>query len=70
MSHAVRNNAAVVPVGIATRKVRAKSHCQLTATSGASKQTRFIQTSGEIRFLSGSARLSVKLLLAGASIMR
>ena len=46
MSHAVRNNAVVVPAAMTSPKLRAKSHCQLTATSGASRQSKFSATIG------------------------
>jgi hypothetical protein len=70
MSHAVRKSAAIPAVETGESKLAAKSHNQHTATSGASRQTAFNQTSGEMRILGGRSSRSVKLLLAVAAIMR
>jgi hypothetical protein len=70
MSHAVRKSAAVPAAETGASKLAAKSHSQHTATSGASRQTAFNQTSGDIRILCGRSRRCEKLLLAVVAIMR
>ena len=46
MSQAVRNNPSHSANGTATAKTCAKSHCQLMATIGASRQSMFSQITG------------------------